>query len=66
MLGKVYLSYLHINFQIHQLLSEEPNFSPELLGVSTRMLETVVQMLNARLRATVSSRDLPEVARTSQ
>jgi hypothetical protein len=66
MLGKVYLSYLHIDFQIYRLLGTGSTArpQPELLRVSASMLETVVQMANAaRNRASFTPRDLPGIVR---
>ncbi|KAJ5775870.1 uncharacterized protein N7511_000881 [Penicillium nucicola] len=62
--AKVYLSYLHINFQIHRLLgSSDGNMTPqlELLEVSAKMLETIVQMANYRRRTSFSPPDLPGI-----
>ncbi|KAK3934599.1 hypothetical protein QBC46DRAFT_426569 [Diplogelasinospora grovesii] len=63
MLGKVYLSYLHIDFQIYRLLGKgRTTPQPELLRVSASMLETVLQMANAaRNRASFTPRDLPGI-----
>lgn len=62
MQGKVHLSYLHIQFQIHRLLSEGSTTpSSELLVVSADMLETVIQVANPRGRASYFPRDLPGI-----
>ncbi|KAJ5085414.1 hypothetical protein N7532_010185 [Penicillium argentinense] len=60
--GKVYLSYLHVHFQVYRLLCEMDSCSyPELLEVSANMLETVVLMANSRNRTFCSPRDLPGI-----
>ncbi|KAJ5408499.1 hypothetical protein N7509_002382, partial [Penicillium cosmopolitanum] len=62
--GKVYLSYLHIHFQIYRMLGEcHTSTVPELLEVSANMLETVMLMANSLNRGNCQSspRDLPEI-----
>ncbi|KAJ5289691.1 uncharacterized protein N7443_009944 [Penicillium atrosanguineum] len=62
MQGKVYLSYLHIQFQIYRLLGEGSMIpSSEILGVSADMLETIIQVANPRGRASYCPRDLPGI-----
>lgn len=64
--AKVYLSYLHIHFQVYRLLGKGDGntiLQPELLEVSANMLETVVKMTNCRGR-TSSPRDLPGIVCT--
>ncbi|CAI7584241.1 unnamed protein product [Penicillium discolor] len=61
--AKVYLSYLHIHFQVYRLLGKgdgNTTLQPELLEVSANMLETVVKMTNCRGRKS-SPRDLPGI-----
>ncbi|KAJ6138290.1 hypothetical protein N7471_004776 [Penicillium samsonianum] len=62
--AKVYLSYLHIHFQVYRLLGNgdgNKTLQPELLEVSANMLETVVQMTSCRARSSSSPRDLPGI-----
>lgn len=62
--AKVYLSYLHIHFQVYRLLgNSDGNMTPqpELLEVSANMLETVVQMTNYCGRTSFSPPDLPGI-----
>ncbi|RAH75450.1 uncharacterized protein BO66DRAFT_433523 [Aspergillus aculeatinus CBS 121060] len=62
--AKIYLSYLHIHFQIYRLLGNAEGLTtpqPELLEVSASMLETVIQMTNSRGRTSFSPRDLPGI-----
>ncbi|KAI1392524.1 uncharacterized protein F4822DRAFT_441461 [Hypoxylon trugodes] len=62
MLAKVYLAYLHINFQLYRLLEKDRlSPRPEIIEVSARMLEAVVQIANARSRAFFLPRDLPTI-----
>ncbi|KAJ6131286.1 hypothetical protein N7523_001746 [Penicillium sp. IBT 18751x] len=62
MQGKVYLSYLHIQFQIHRILGDcTSTTSSELLIVSGDMLETIIQVANPRGRASYFPRDLPSI-----
>lgn len=66
--AKVYLSYLHIHFQVYRLLGNgdgNMNPQPELLEVSANMLETVIQMTNCRRRTSYSFLDLPGIVCTS-
>ncbi|KAI3341531.1 hypothetical protein F4824DRAFT_515086 [Ustulina deusta] len=64
MLGKVYLSYLHINFQIYQLSAPYHYGSrQDLLDVSVQMLETVIEMVNSQTNAHYSPKDLPQIVR---
>ena len=64
MLGKVYLTHLHINMQVHRLLAKiEPDAMPGLLHVSAEMLQTVLQIGNARDRAIFMPRDISAVVR---
>ncbi|RAL08021.1 uncharacterized protein BO97DRAFT_446425 [Aspergillus homomorphus CBS 101889] len=62
--AKIYLSYLHIHFQVYRLVGNAEGLTspqPELLEVSANMLETVVQMTNCRRRTSFSPRDLPGI-----
>jgi hypothetical protein len=62
--AKVYLSYLHIHFQIYRLVGNgDSNMAPqpELLEVSANMLETVIKMSNCRGKPSFSPRDLPGI-----
>ncbi|KAJ5213333.1 hypothetical protein N7449_000502 [Penicillium cf. viridicatum] len=62
--AKVYLSYLHIHFQIYRLIGNgDGNMAPqpELLEVSANMLETVIKMTNCRGKPSFSPRDLPGI-----
>ncbi|KAI1408229.1 hypothetical protein F5Y13DRAFT_182781 [Hypoxylon sp. FL1857] len=62
MLGKVYLCYLHVSFEIHRLLEQRGAAArPGLLQTSARMLEIVVQIANARSRASFFHHDLPAI-----
>ncbi|KAJ5884200.1 hypothetical protein N7504_011772 [Penicillium tannophilum] len=64
MYAKVYLSYLHIHFQVYRLLGSGDGHmttQPELLEVSANMLETVVQMTNYQGRNSISPPDLPGI-----
>ena len=66
--ARVYLSYLHIHFQVYRLLGNgdgNMTFQPELLEVSENMLETVIQMTNCRGRTSYSFLDLPGIVCTS-
>lgn len=67
MYAKVYLSYLHIHFQVYRLLGSGDGHMttpPELLEVSANMLETVVQMTNYQGRNSISPPDLPGIVCT--
>ena len=65
MLSKVYLSYLHIQMQIHRLLAKTDSIAlPNLLQISEDMLQTVLQIANARDRAVFRPRDLSTVVRS--
>ncbi|PYH41776.1 uncharacterized protein BP01DRAFT_376808 [Aspergillus saccharolyticus JOP 1030-1] len=62
--AKIYLSYLHIHFQIFRLLGNVEGDvipQPDLLEVSANMLDTIIQMTNCRGRASFSPRDLPGI-----
>ncbi|KAI2472282.1 hypothetical protein F4781DRAFT_438501 [Annulohypoxylon bovei var. microspora] len=60
MLGKVYLSYLHIQLQLYKLLGQgDTTPQPELVQISASMLETVIRMSKVRGRAVFFARDLP-------
>lgn len=62
MLGKVYLSYLHIKFYIHRLLGEDCRaYLPVLLELSFSILETVIQITNSRNKTSFTLRDVPEI-----
>ncbi|KAF2726027.1 hypothetical protein K431DRAFT_259967 [Polychaeton citri CBS 116435] len=62
MLAKVYLSYLHVDFQIHRMLAKHhPDSLGELWAVSAKMLQTFLQVVKYRDRDCVSPRDLPTV-----
>lgn len=62
MLGKIYLSYLHIKFYIHRLLGEgSTDHLPALLELSYGILETVIQITNSRNKTPLTLRDLPEM-----
>ncbi|KAI1104014.1 hypothetical protein F4804DRAFT_342100 [Jackrogersella minutella] len=58
--SKENLSYLHIKFQICRLLGERGTTNqPEMIRISTSMLEAVVKMANTRSRATFIPQHLP-------
>ncbi|KAJ5662675.1 hypothetical protein N7462_011601 [Penicillium macrosclerotiorum] len=60
--AKVYISYLHIHFQIYRLLREGDGFpSPELLEISGNMLETLIELEKVRNRGALTPRDHPGI-----
>ncbi|KAJ5225196.1 hypothetical protein N7468_006421 [Penicillium chermesinum] len=62
MLGKIYLSYLHIQFYIQRILGEGLQTPlPMLLELSSSILETVIQMTNSRNKTSFTFREVPEI-----
>ncbi|KAI1442713.1 hypothetical protein F5Y02DRAFT_395330 [Annulohypoxylon stygium] len=60
MLGRIYISYLHIQFQVLRLLGQgDVTPQPELIQISASILETTIRMAKARSRAVFFPRDLP-------
>jgi hypothetical protein len=60
--AKVHLAYLQIHFQIYHTIGEVNSSPlPELLEVSTNILETVVQIGNSRSKGAFAFNDLPEI-----
>jgi len=65
MLGKVYLSYLHIEFHIRRLLAKnDPREQTTLWLVANTMLEVVLQQGATRERDVYLPADLPAVVRS--
>ncbi|KAI1460131.1 hypothetical protein F4805DRAFT_418238 [Annulohypoxylon moriforme] len=60
MLGRIYISYLHIQFQLLRLLGRgNVTPQPELIQISSIILETVIRMAKVRSRAIFFPRNLP-------
>ncbi|KAK3180682.1 hypothetical protein K4F52_008032 [Lecanicillium sp. MT-2017a] len=62
MLANMYLAYLFVYFLIYQMIgSKTGSIDPNLVQISMTILETIVQMVNARDRFGYSPRELPSL-----
>lgn len=62
MLANMYLAYLFVYFLIYQMIgSKTGSIDPNLAQISMTILETIVQMVNARDRFGYSPRELPSL-----
>jgi hypothetical protein len=63
--AKIHLAYLQIHFQIYHLLGEDSSSPlPELLDMSAKILETVVQLGISCRKGAFTFNDLPLIVRT--